>query len=295
MRTKLIVVTLFSSVLTLAAVCWLQAEQPPKHQEAVTAQPLLAQVKRLETALDTIGEPLSESIKSGLKALQPEQGDAAVTDAVMKLLDPLCLLSVSINKDGSIAASTLMDKPELVEQGWKTFLVKVVNTGQNTGELKYDSPNAKPVPKGEQSKVAERWLDIAPMQSNPLLVKLSGLELEYRVLQLYCRDKGDRQGKLIVKLGSKEAELPLSVHAKASTPVSFQVRDEKGEPCMGCFEIRDDAAESTRRWPSGSLLTSSSIRKSIGRVANRYRYHRASTPSNALVGRSRYRKNRSWW
>lgn len=247
MRTKIIVVTWFSSVLTLAAVCWLQAEQPPKNQEVVTAQPLMAQVKRLETALDTIGDPLSDSIKSSLKALQPEQGDAMVTAAVQKLLDPLCLLSVSINKDGSIAASTLIDKPELVEQGWKTFLVKVVNSEQNTGELKYDSPNAKPVPKGEQSKIAERWLDIAPVQSNPLLVRLSGLELEYRVLQLYCRDQGDRQGKLIVKLGSKEAELPLAIHAKASTPVSFQVRDEKGEPCMGCFEIRD---ERNRVYPS---------------------------------------------
>lgn len=247
MRSRLIVLTMFSSIMTLALACWLQAEQPPKNQEAVTAQPLLAQLKRLETALDTIGEPLSDSIKSGLKALQPEQGDAIVTGAVQKLLDPLCMLSVSINKDGSIAASSLMDKPELVEQGWKTFLVKVVNTGQNTGELKYDSPNAKPVPKGEQSKVAERWLDIAPVQSNPLLVRLSGLELEYRVLQLYCRDQGDRQGKMIVKLGSNEAELPLNVHAKASTLVSFQVRDEKGEPCMGCFEIRD---ERNRVYPS---------------------------------------------
>ena len=92
MRTRLIVLTMFSSVLTLAAMCWLQAEQPPKNQEAVTAQPLLAQVKRLEQALDTIGEPLHDSIKTGLRGLQPEDGDTKVTAAVQKVLDPLCLL-----------------------------------------------------------------------------------------------------------------------------------------------------------------------------------------------------------
>jgi len=238
------VVFLFSFFFSAFLMCyWAQAEQPPQKipaPDAVTAQPLLAQVKRLDQALDAIGDPLSETIKSSLKALQPEQGDAAVTAAVQKLLDPLCLMAVGISQDGSLTASSLMPKPELVEQGWKTFLVKVVNSGQKTGELLYDSPNAKPVPKSEQSKVAERWLDIAPIQSQPLLVKLSGLELEYRVIQLYCRDQGDRQGKLLIKLGNQQAELPLQIHSKASTPVSFQVRDEAGEPCMGCFEIRDE-------------------------------------------------------
>jgi len=227
----------------LIAVYWAQAEQPPQKipvPDAVTAQPLLAQVKRLEQALDAIGDPLSEGIKSSLKGLQPEQGDVAVTAAVQKLLDPSCLMAVGIGQDELITVSSLMSKPELAEQGWKTFLVKVINSGQKTGELVYDSPNAKPVPMSEQSKVAERWLAIAPIQSQPLLVKLSGLELEYRVIQLYCRDQGDREGKLQVKLGNRQAELPLNIHSKASTPVSFQVRDEQGEPCMACFEIRDE-------------------------------------------------------
>ena len=142
MSEKPVVLVMLACLCMLIAVYWAQAEQPPQKipiSDAVTAQPLLAQVKRLDQALDAIGDPLSETIKSSLKALQPEQGDATVTAAVQKLLDPLCLLAVGINQDGSITVLPLIDKPELVEQGWKTFLVKVVNSGQKIGELAYDS------------------------------------------------------------------------------------------------------------------------------------------------------------
>lgn len=206
---------------------------------SVSAQPLLAQVNRLSEALEAIGDPLSSANQDALKALKPEQGDAVVTGAVQKQLDSLCLMCIEVKADKTLTVTPVMKKAELIEQGWKTFLVKVINQAQLTGEIKYDSPNSKPVPKSEASQVAERWLDLAAIQSQPLLVRLSGLELEYRVIQLYCRDQGERQGKLICKLGTLQAEMPLSVNAKPSTPVSFQVRDEMGQPCMGCFEIRD--------------------------------------------------------
>lgn len=250
MSQNMILLKMVPFVLVCAGLIGLQAEQPPQKippVSSVTAQPLLAQVMRLDQARDQIGDPLPESIKAGLKKLQPEQGDGVVTAEVQKLLDPLCLLTVGVNQDGSISTASMMEKPELLEQGWRTVLIKVINTGQKTGELIYESPNAKPVPKSEQDKVAERWLDIATIQSQPLLTRLSGLELEYRVIQLYCRDKGERHGTLTVKLGNQRSEMPLHVSSKASTAVSFQVRDEMGAPCMGCFEIRD---EQGRVYPS---------------------------------------------
>jgi hypothetical protein len=205
---------------------------------SVEAQPLLAQVKRLEQALDMLGDPLP--VKETLQKLKVEQGDTAVATAVQTLLDPLCLVAIEISKDGSLRLVPVIKQAELVEQGWRTFLVKVVNLAQSTGEIKYDSPNAKPVPRGEQSQVAERWLDVAALQSQPLLTKLSGLDLEYRVLQLYCRDPGEHDGKLQIKLAGKQAEMPLHLVAKPATKVTFQVREVDGTPCMGCFDIRDE-------------------------------------------------------
>jgi hypothetical protein len=213
--------------------------QPPAKVSDVPAQPLLAQVARLVQTLEIVGDPLPEPTQKGLATLNADQPSVTVAAAVQKLLDPYALLQITIQKDGTLQAQLLMEKPALVEQGWRTFLVKVVNLGEKTGELIYESPQAKPVPHSPADKVEERWLDITPVQAQPLLKKLSGLELEYRVLQLYSRDAGDRNAQLIIKLDKHQAEVKLNVHAKPSIPVTFQVRDEHGKPCMGCFEIRD--------------------------------------------------------
>lgn len=207
--------------------------------KSVPAQPLLAQVERLQTALENAGDPLPEELKARLAEIKPAQGDEVVTALLQKSLDGRCLCAVILEKDGSVKLQPVLPIAELVEQGWQTFLVKVVNNAEQTGELKYESPNAKPVPKSEPEHVAERWLDIAALQSQPLLTRLSGLPLEYRLVQLYCRDRGKREGTLSVVSGKSKAEMKLIVDAKPATPVSFQVRDEAGHPCMGCFEIRD--------------------------------------------------------
>src|SRR5437764_1437561 len=97
MREKPVLLAMLACSCVLIVSYWAQAEQPPQKvpvPDAVTAQPLLAQVKRLEQALDAIGDPLPEIIKSSLKSLQPDQGDAAVTAAVQKLLDPSCLMAI---------------------------------------------------------------------------------------------------------------------------------------------------------------------------------------------------------
>jgi hypothetical protein len=202
----------------------------------VPAQPLLAQITRLTQALETVGDPLPVTVVEQLKKLSDEKN--AVTE-VQKLLDPLCLASVTIAKDGTVKITPLHKQPDLVEQGWRTWLIKVNNLAESTGSLVYESPNAKAVPHSTQDQVAGRWMDLAPLHSQPLLPKLSGLELEYRVLQVYCRDAGERTGMLSVKLGAQSSESTITFLSKPSTSVTFQVRDEYGKPCMGCFEIRD--------------------------------------------------------
>src|SRR5262245_24824139 len=64
----------------------------------IEAQPLLAQVRRLQQALDHLGSPLSPEVVAALGKLKPDGDAARVTTAVEALLDPLCLAAVEVTK-----------------------------------------------------------------------------------------------------------------------------------------------------------------------------------------------------
>ncbi len=86
-----------------------------------------------------------------------------------------------------------------MQNGWRTFLVKVHNEAGVTAALRVSSPQAQkflrpssgsPEPKQNISAadVRDRWLELAVLDKQPLLPTLSGLPLEYRLIQLYSRD-----------------------------------------------------------------------------------------------------------
>jgi hypothetical protein len=165
----------------------------------VEPQPLLAQVQRLDQALSFLGQPLPEEARKILAGLKPSDGDKAVAE-VQRLLDGRCLAAVETGPEG-VSKVTAGTRPvELVEQGWRACLVKVVNRAGATGMLRADSPSAQPVPNGPKDKVAERWMMLMPHTAQPLLPNLSGLGLEYTVLQVYSRDAGDRNAVLDFRL-----------------------------------------------------------------------------------------------
>jgi hypothetical protein len=159
---------------------------------AVEAQPLLAQVKRVGQALDHLGQPLPPDTRAALDALRADGGDGAVAAAVQSRLDPLCLAAVEVGPAGVTRVTPRTGPAALVEQGWRAFLVKVVNPAGATGVLRPESANARPVPNGPKAAVAERWLGLLPYTGQPLLPNLSGLGLEYTVLQVYARDPGEK-------------------------------------------------------------------------------------------------------
>src|SRR5207249_3018476 len=104
------------------------------------------------------------------------------------------------------------------------------------------SPAPKVVSTGE---VGNRFLELAMYNSQPLLRGLSGLGLEYRILQIYCRDAGRKEGKLSFSLW-KEAKgkgKPRQQVAAGATPIArflfesapavlvrLRVRDHDGTP-----------------------------------------------------------------
>lgn len=231
----------------------------------VELQPLGAQVKRVIDALDFVGNPLPKADRAEIDAAMKNQDKKQAVVAIQNVLDKQCLAYVRIG-DGKVEVQAGRIKPELAEQGWRVYLVKVLNpTGVDKVELRADSPNAAPLyrrstnvpdPKvGSLGDVDKRFLDVMMFNSQPLAAQLSGLEVEYRILQVYCRDAGRKPATLgfsVVK--GKEPPVvgepvPIVFESLPAVPVRLRVKDHDGTPTVGSFLFRD---EQGRVYPSQS-------------------------------------------
>src|SRR5258706_4066463 len=155
-------------------------------------QPFSAEVPRLIEAMDLLGAPFSPLQKADLEAARQAK---SVTD-LQKVLDPHCLFGVSINPEMRVKVAQGAAKPELVEQGWRVFLVKVQNESGSTAALRAISPNARSLfdsgsannasdqvlKKTAKANSNDLWLDMQMFMTQPFKRELSGLPLEYRII-----------------------------------------------------------------------------------------------------------------
>ena len=169
--------------------------------ERVDAQPLLLITNRLGEALQSMGAPLTPDQMAILEDLKSEPNDSKITTKIQQLLDPMCLAAIEIFKDGKTKV-TPSAQAELVENGWRAMLVKVVNRDGSQSRLRVDSPNARPIPNGPMDDIPNRWLSMSTYDGRPLSVNLSGLELEYRIVQLSSTTVGDRTAKIEFNVGT---------------------------------------------------------------------------------------------
>ena len=197
---------LLSGILVLGAIPPVRAGDLSKVAK-VELQPLAAQMQRVADALDFIGSPLPASDKEELRKASVDTDHARAVDAIQTILDKHCLAGVRITPAKELEIEPGPARPELAEQGWRVFLVKVDNAAAlGDVELRPASPNALPLyqrssgrpdPKvASVGEVTNRFLDLMMFNSQPLVRHLSGLELEYRVLQIYCRDSGRKEAHL---------------------------------------------------------------------------------------------------
>lgn len=245
-------------ILFLAAICPLAAHAAPK-AVAVEAQPFLAHVERLAAALEYVGSPLSPALAGQLAALQAEAPTADTVRRIQELLDPLCLALVNINPEARVKVEPGGGAATLQEAGWRSFLIKVHNEGAVRAALECESPNAapalhassgRPEPKPENlispEELATRFLEIAFYTGRPLTPELSGLPVEYKILQIYTNARGKREASLQFHIGEgtrdlgHRSSLPVLFDAQASTKVLFEVIDDDGSPAMASFTIRDN-------------------------------------------------------
>lgn len=208
---------LFGSLLT-ASLLFVHHGTAITEIPQVELQPLAAQVKRLIETLDYLGAPLSNADKQGLERATTQTDAANASRQIQDILDKHCLYEIHINPESRVKVTQAKAKPELVENGWRTFLIKVHNEAGVTAELKAESTNAlrvyvrsKGSPNPEQtikpSDVRDRWLDLSLYTKPPLKPQLSGLNLEYKIIQLYSRDVGKREAKVSFNVGQGSQDI----------------------------------------------------------------------------------------
>lgn len=230
----------------------------------VERQPLVAQVKRLVDAMDYLGTPLREADRAALNQAFEEMDAEQAAAAIQKVLDPYCLLGVELKADSQPNVAPGTADKRLTEQGWSQFLVKVHNPDGLQDELRAASPNAQRLAGSPAGDVPNRWLDLLMFDQQPMSAKLSGLNLEYRIVQLYSRDAGQRDAALTAEyvvrgagpprdaanraksdragptdLVTKGNPVQISFDCAAAHEVTFRVTDEHGQPATAAFVIRD--------------------------------------------------------
>lgn len=168
-------------------------------QTRVPLQPFVQEVRQVEATLAYLGEPLPPKDEKAIQALFTKTDEAEAVSGLEQILDQHTLAIVEINPESRVKVRPGPAKHELVEAGTRVFLVKVSNLAGVTARLQAKSPNALPVsiqsdgsaepPKEISSAdLRDRWMGLDLYDKDPMSERLSGLPLEYRVLEIYSRD-----------------------------------------------------------------------------------------------------------
>jgi hypothetical protein len=219
----------------------------------VPEQPFEAQAKRIVAAMEFVGAPLTKETAAAVdKAIEGKDSSAAL----QKLLDPLCLAQVTVNPESRVTVALGPAAKKLVQNGWTVFLVKVHNEAGVTAKLGCNSPNAAPLykqstgspdptPSVKESDVPHRWLDLSMFEKQPLNARLSGLLVEYRIIELYSRSEGKHEAKLAFDVGQGTQDLGFRNEANIlfevakAVDVQLEIIDDDGETTTGQFVFRD--------------------------------------------------------
>ena len=224
----------------------------------VEAQPFLAQAVRIAEALSFIGNPLPSVVADQIQALQTKAYDERTIRRIQELLDPYCLAMIEINPESRVKVLRGPAKAELLQEGWTSYLVKVHNQANITARLVPESPNALPVLHGstgahrmkEENRLApghldNQFLEVMMYEGRPLQVNLSGLDLQYAVIQMYTREKGKREAQLGFNVGQGSQDIgfrntiDILFDIRPSVKVILNILDENGSPAMASFVITD--------------------------------------------------------
>ena len=225
-------------------------------QTDISLQPLAQQTRRLEQALVYLGQPLSPEAAMAINSAMGMEDEQSAVARIQSVLDELVLVEVEINPESRVKLRQGMARPDLVEQGTRLFLVKVLNQAGVTAPLRVLSPNSGPTSlrsRGEHEPameldnmdVRERWADISIYSIPPMAPRLTGLPVEYEILQIYSRDSGQRSAKIAMDVGQGTQDIGfrndilVAFNIAPTRSIPLRVLDENGESGIASFLIKD--------------------------------------------------------
>jgi len=238
----------------------------------IAIQPYFADVNRALDALAKLGAPVADSDAQRIAALT-RQGDTAALAATEKILERYTVARLTIGTDGTGRVAFGGTQRLLVEQGWRMFLVRIENRSARDDSVLFASETGTPgdmETDGRPWHMAQRaylddrlykgpliekmWITSELYDSTPVIrwgtevhaIPLSGIPVEYRVVQIFSRDAGRRVADfglyVLPKSGvdsGKSSHQQFDFECLPSRTVTLSVIDVDGRGCMASFIIKD--------------------------------------------------------
>ncbi|HEY4206757.1 MAG TPA: CehA/McbA family metallohydrolase [Puia sp.] len=224
----------------------------------VEPQPLLAHTMHLKEALSFLGSSLSRTDADKITALQQSPLTPEISVQIQQILDAYCLAQVNINPESRVKVERGAAPAKLIQNGWVSYLVKVNNEAGITAMLQVESPNAAapmyapsydPIvnekKKLSAGQVANRFLQMQIYRNRPMRAALSGLKLEYVILQIYCKDAGKRDVEIGFNVGQGSQDIgfrntiDILFDSQPAVNLTLHVKDDDGSPTIASFIITD--------------------------------------------------------
>lgn len=227
----------------------------------IAPQPYFAAVNRAVEALAKLGSPVAPADAEQIASLT-RQNDSAAVEAAEKILNRYTLAQVVTDADGYAHTAAGHAERTLVEQGWRVFLVRISNpiaatarlNASGSGELITTTSGASRAGVWDTLNLApyfaKAWFRSEMYEAPPMGSALSGGAIEYRVFQVYSRDRGQHEAEFDFFTSSeKNAEwlakknyrrgVKLKFDCLPSRDVLLHVRDADGRGCMASLTIKD--------------------------------------------------------
>jgi hypothetical protein len=246
------------AALTMALTLLAHAQQPLTEFEAsVPLQPLAQHARRIESALGFLGQPLAAADHQALNDAIAGADEAAAVATIQQILDKYALAAVHINPESRVKVAQGAARPDLVQGGTRVFLVKVINEAHITSALTVQSPNSgrvfipsrnspEPPMQLTQEQVRDRWAEISIFDKPPMRPRLSGLGVEYAILEVYGRDAGQRAATIAFNVGQGSQDIgfrndiDVLFTAAPAHRIRLRILDEHDRPTTAGIIVRDD-------------------------------------------------------
>jgi hypothetical protein len=231
-----------------------QASPVPEARTAL--QPLAQQARRVDSTLTYLGQPLADADRRLIDdAIAAPNEDTGVRE-IQTALDKYVLAVVRINAESRVSVEQGPVAPQLVEGGTRLFLIKVLNEAGVKATLRVHSPNSgdvfirsdgspEPAPALSTREVRERWANISLYDKPPMPRRLSGLAVEYVVLEAFSRDSGQRSAQMSFDVGQGtqdigyRSDVTILFTAVPARSLALRVVDERGRPAIASLLVRD--------------------------------------------------------